>query len=514
MSAIANFSNSAPSSSSATNNTISTHEVAATPPDWIIGQKWEGEYEGCTIVNESEKTYDVKITSDGDLCQGILKMYVRPLVRENNGNATNTNSSELKNAAPNSTTTTSMSTSTNPVVLKSDGSKDLRRKGAVPRIQNDYSSSEDLPPSSPRRNTKKGKSSSSSSPRKKSKSTKATPSIIPASCCGRLELEMLGFDHGSSAASSAVGEVSERNIKGGTYDMILPEWRKGQDYILPTNIPVRILTDFAIYQNDGTAIRLEKLPQVDDAYGCYVGTKRVNFNRSEMTSSSNNNNNKVIVSEHGQKIIEDEKEEEKKEIDDNLKQIQLTKDAMKNIKFVPNVLVFGTVIEALPPDLRPRPTPRPLSRWQRSSAATQGRSRRGTRSIKMKNVISQFSIEEREEAIKNAVAFAGKVKIPMKSKGITVESVGKIHTISSNFHSTTTIFPVGFRSKRMHIDIDDIKSKKKCQYVSEIVIDPDSRPDGIVIGDGSTDTGRWSKDDAPLFRVSKIYKNNPSKREW
>lgn len=156
---------------------------------------------------------------------------------------------------------------------------------------------------------------------------------------------------------------------------------------------------------------------------------------------------------------------------------------MSTTQAIPDVVVFGTVIEVLPSNLRPRPTPRPLSRWQRASGAP-ARSRRGTRSVKMSKFVSNFTIEEREEARKSALVFAGKMKIPMTDKGITIQSIGSIHTGSSNFHSTKTIFPVGYRSMRMHVDIDDVKLKKKCQYISEIVVDPNSRPDGIVLGCG------------------------------
>ena len=53
----------------------STHEVAKTPPNHVMGTSWSGEYEKCIIVGETKTTYDVKITSDGAVCQNVLKMY-------------------------------------------------------------------------------------------------------------------------------------------------------------------------------------------------------------------------------------------------------------------------------------------------------------------------------------------------------------------------------------------------------------------------------------------------------
>ena len=263
-----------------------------------------------------------------------------------------------------------------------DGSTDLRKKAALPTIVVDYSSSEDLPPSPKRKKKKKSKikSSSSSSSSTATKKTKApAPTSPPPACCGRLELELLGFDHGSSAASSAVGEVSEHNIKGGRYDRVLPEWRKGQDFVQPTNIPVRILTNFAVYHNDGTAIRLEKLLQVSDEYGCYVGEERLQYERTKLKES-------VVVSEHGKQMIEEEKKDETNEREENVKETTLIEETTKKATPMPNVVVFGSVVEVLPPDLRPRPLPRPLSKWQRTGGGAGGATKsrgRGGRSIKV-----------------------------------------------------------------------------------------------------------------------------------
>lgn len=58
---------------------MATHEIAATTPDWKAGVPWLGEWEGCTLLKEKTKSYDVKIVSDGVVCKNIPKMYVRQI---------------------------------------------------------------------------------------------------------------------------------------------------------------------------------------------------------------------------------------------------------------------------------------------------------------------------------------------------------------------------------------------------------------------------------------------------
>ena len=256
-----------------------------------------------------------------------------------------------------SSTTTLPSTATNGTAI-TPGTKDMQLPGTSPppeissaknknkdvnirkkaEITEDYSSSEDLPAASARQTSDQshGSAARAANSMKSSSSSSHTTTppgstqTLPPVCAGSLELELLGFDHGSSAASSAVGEVSERNIKGGRYDLSLPEWRKGQDFVQPTNIPVRILTDFAIYRTDGGGVlaRLEKLPQLDDAYGCYVGQQRTSFVRAgdaasgaaattsaTVTGASAAEGPKVVVSEHTKKLREEQDAEEKKDSD-------------------------------------------------------------------------------------------------------------------------------------------------------------------------------------------------------
>jgi hypothetical protein len=54
-----------------------SYQVAKTTPAHPVGTVWSGDYEDCTIVGETDTTYDVKISSDGALCSGVLKMHVR-----------------------------------------------------------------------------------------------------------------------------------------------------------------------------------------------------------------------------------------------------------------------------------------------------------------------------------------------------------------------------------------------------------------------------------------------------
>ena len=61
------------------------YEVAATPPGFAIGTKWNGEYEACTILREHGHTYDIKIVSDGAVCSNVAKMYVRKRKQEEIG---------------------------------------------------------------------------------------------------------------------------------------------------------------------------------------------------------------------------------------------------------------------------------------------------------------------------------------------------------------------------------------------------------------------------------------------
>ena len=62
----------------------------------------------------------------------------------------------------------------------------------------------------------------------------------------------------------------------------------------------------------------------------------------------------------------------------------------------------------------------------------------------------QFTEEERESARKTALQLSKNKKTPYTDKGITVLSAGVIHTVSANFNSSTTIFPVGYRSMKTH----------------------------------------------------------------
>jgi len=68
-----------------------------------------------------------------------------------------------------------------------------------------------------------------------------------------------------------------------------------------------------------------------------------------------------------------------------------------------------------------------------------------------------FTEEERESARKTALQLSENKKTPYTTKGgngltkgITVLSTGIIHTSSAMFNSSTTIFPVGFRSTITH----------------------------------------------------------------
>ena len=91
-------------------DTTSTHEVAKTPPDHVQGASWLGEYEKCIIVGETQTTYDVKITSDGVLCQNVLKIYVRPLVHRSLSNTNGGNSNSGSTTASSSSSSSSSST--------------------------------------------------------------------------------------------------------------------------------------------------------------------------------------------------------------------------------------------------------------------------------------------------------------------------------------------------------------------------------------------------------------------
>ena len=463
---------------------------------------------------------------------------------------TSSTTTTTTNPSPNSTSTSTTTTTTT-----SDGAKvDLRKnqKKSFEDLEADYSSSDDLPPPSHQKGkkktvndqsdkTSKAKKGSSKSSKSSSKASThdtavklepseekpaAQHSVADLSSAGRLELELLGYDHGSSAASSAVGEVSERNIKGGRYDVDLPEFRKGQNFVQPTNIPIRILTNFSLYNHNGTLSRLEKLPQLDDAYGCFVGQKRTSFVRAgasdDVTSgaagsaSSSMSNASVVVSEQTMKVREEQDVCEKKESEENQKHVKAGEKSMQEIQPVDNFLMFGTVVETLPAHLHPRPAPRPLSRWQRTalgtSTAPRGRSK-GLRAVKMQKVLIQYTKEEREAARLSACARAATLKVPMSNKGVTVERIGLIHTVSPNFHGTKTIFPIGYRSVRFHTDIDNVSKKaNKVKYVSEIVIDPRSRESGVV--EDQDNITAWTSDDQPLFRVSKLYAEDPKRREW
>ena len=66
------------------------YEIAMTPPDHVLGSPWVGEYEKCELLNESKETCDVRILSDGAICHGVLKMYVR---RCSAGNSSSSSSS-------------------------------------------------------------------------------------------------------------------------------------------------------------------------------------------------------------------------------------------------------------------------------------------------------------------------------------------------------------------------------------------------------------------------------------
>ena len=466
--------------------------------------------------------------------------------------------SDLTSSTTTSTPSTTATTATIPTTAAttSDGAKvDLRKnqKKSFEDLEADYSSSEDLPPPSHQKGkkktlndqgdktskTKKGSGKSSKSSSKASsmhdKAVKSEPSeeklaaqhsVADLSSAGRLELELLGYDHGSSAASSAVGEVSERSIKGGRYDVDLPEFRKGQNFVQPTNIPIRILTNFSLYNHNGTLSRLEKLPQLDDAYGCFAGQKRTSFVRVVASddassgvvgsASSSMPNASVVVSEQTLKAREEQDVCEKKESEENQKHVKAGEKSMQETQPVDNFLMFGTVVETLPVHLRPRPAPRPLSRWQRTalgtSTAPRGRSK-GLRAVKMQKVLIQYTKEEREAARLSACARAATLKVPMSNKGVTVERIGLIHTVSPNFHGTKTIFPIGYRSVRFHTDIDNVsKRANKVKYVSEIVIDPRSRESGVV--EDQDNITAWTPDDQPLFRVSKLYAEDPKRREW
>ena len=57
-------------------------------------------------------------------------------------------------------------------------------------------------------------------------------------------------------------------------------------------------------------------------------------------------------------------------------------------------------------------------------------------------------------------------KTPYTDKGITVLSAGVIHTVSANFNSSTTIFPVGYRSMKTHPDIDNVQGKYSSEGAS------------------------------------------------
>ena len=277
---------------------------------------------------------------------------------------------------PHSTETSSSTSATETLSLKSDN-----RRTQIKVEQGDYSSSEDSPPPGERWTGKKSSATSSSS--SSSQPSHFKPEISPSliSSCGKLELEYLGLDHGSSAASSAVGEVSERNIKGGRYDVTLPGWRKGQDFVQPTNIPIRILTNFSVFRKDDqTLARLEKLTQINDGYGCYVGEERTPFIRQDPKTKGK----EVVMSEGAKTLIKEQDVQETKDIEENSKQIILINEAMKTIQKASDFVVFGTVTETLPEQLRPRPESRPLSRWQRSSAPSDRPKRRnGLRGIKM-----------------------------------------------------------------------------------------------------------------------------------
>ena len=70
-----------------------------------------------------------------------------------------------------------------------------------------------------------------------------------------------------------------------------------------------------------------------------------------------------------------------------------------------------------------------------------------------------FTEEERESARKTALQLSENKKTPYTTKlkalqswytRITVLSTGVIHTSSAMFNSSTTIFPVGFRSTITH----------------------------------------------------------------
>jgi hypothetical protein len=84
-----------PKSKSKNSSKKATHEIAKTPPNWEVGKMWLGVYEKCTVLNETESTYDVQIVSDGGICKDVLKLYVRR-IEENLKQSSKKNSKKRK----------------------------------------------------------------------------------------------------------------------------------------------------------------------------------------------------------------------------------------------------------------------------------------------------------------------------------------------------------------------------------------------------------------------------------
>jgi hypothetical protein len=310
---------------------------------------------------------------------------------------------------------------------------------------------------------------------------------------GRLELEMLGLDAGSGAATTAEIETPEVALADTEmFNLTLPPWRLGQDFVQPTDLPVRVLTDFAVYRaSDATPVRLDHLPELADSFG---------FHSAQTISS---------------------------------------KDATSKQVPVPGIVAFGTVVEALPVDLRPRPAPRPLPLPPRpvfnatdstavkttvgivgmdatgaagaagaagssggdaagaaaaggtsiaaddsngaadvaaigtAAEATAHKKKRGKQSRTLTITGGNIDSETKKARLKAVAAMVKKAKslsLPMTHKGVTVTALGTIDP-SELFHSDKHIFPVGFESHCQFFDVDHPTSKKKVDYVSQIVRD-------------------------------------------
>jgi hypothetical protein len=93
-----------------------------------MGTSWLGEYEKCIIVGDTKTTYDVKITSDGVVCQNVLKMYVRPLVHPSLGTTNGGSKKKKKKSSSSSSKETSKKKKKKKKKKSSSSSKTTNKK--------------------------------------------------------------------------------------------------------------------------------------------------------------------------------------------------------------------------------------------------------------------------------------------------------------------------------------------------------------------------------------------------